>query len=332
MPHIDNRTLLEKAELAVKDMAGDGGILLPAQAQRFMKMLTMQSVLLSQCTMVPMQSPKQEYSKIGMGKRVLRSGKELEALKKEQWAKPDFGKIELDAKLFKAEVRISDESLEDNIEGPALQQRVRELMAEAIARDMEELLICGDTKSSDDFLSTMDGILVQARRHVVAAQGQPISKALLSQLLKVLPGEQKRNKKNMRFFTGTNAEQDYRSKLAERATAVGDRFLEGESAILAFGVPIVPVPLFPEDRGGKQDETHVLLMDPKNVFVGIWRRIRIESDRDISQGVIKIVVTMRFDVCLSEADATTQAVAVGPSNEWLVANEDTDGAGQPHAA
>ena len=249
MGHIDNRTLLQKAELAVADMAGDGGVLRPAQAQRFMTMLAKQSVLLSQVTMVPMKAPKQEFSKIGMGQRVLRPGKELVALKKDEWARADFGKIELDAKLFKAEVRISDESLEDNIEGAGLQSRIRELMAEAIARDMEELLICGDTKSADPFLATMDGVLMQARRHQVEGGGKPISKALLSQLLKALPGAQKRNKKNMRFFTGINAEQDYRSKLAERATAVGDRFLEGESSILAFGVPIVPVPLFPEDRG-----------------------------------------------------------------------------------
>ena len=299
-----------------------------------MKMLTKQSVLLSQVTMVPMKAPKQEFSKIGMGQRVLRPGKELTALRKEEWARPDFGKIELDAKLFKAEVRISDESLEDNIEGPALQSRIRELMAEAIARDMEELLICGDTKSDDAFLSTMDGILTQARRHVVDGQGKPISKELLSKLIKVLPGPHKRNKQNMRFFTGTNAEQDYRSKLAERATAVGDKFLEGVAPIPAFGVPIVPIPLFPEDRGSKHDQTHIVLLDPKNVFLGVWRRIRIESDREISQGVIKIVVTMRFDVCLSEPEAVTQAVAVGPGDDWVpmaAANTDREYAAT-HAA
>jgi hypothetical protein len=307
---------LQKAELAVADMAGDGGLLRPAQAHRFMKMLTQQSVFLPLVTMVPMEAPKQEFSKIGMGRRVMRPAKEATALTKDEWARPDFDKIELDAKSFKAEVRITDESLEDNIEGPALQSRIRELMADAIARDIEELAICGDTKSPDPFLATMDGVLVQTRRHVVDAQGQPLSKGLLSKLLKVLPGPEKRNKKNMRFFTGTNAEQDYRSKLAERATAVGDRFLEGESSILAFGVPIVPIPLFPEERGAKHDQTHVLLCDPKNIFVGIWRKIRIESDREISQGVIKIVVSMRFDVCVSEPQATTQAVAIGPADEW----------------
>ena len=187
-------------------------------------------------------------------------------------------------------------------------------MAEAIARDMEELAVCGDPKSSDPFLATMSGILDQARPHVLNGQGKPMSKGMLSTKLKMLPGEQKRNKKNMRFFTGVNVEQDYRIKLAERATAVGDRFLEGESSILAFGVPIAPIPLFPEDRGSKRDESHLLLMDPKNVFVGIWRKIRVESARDISKGVVKVVITMRFDVCLSEPDATRASRGHRPSH------------------
>ncbi len=315
MPTIPNRTILQKAEIAVADMTGDGGILAPAQAEKFIVMLSKQSVLLPQVTLVPMKAPKQEFSKIGMGRRVLRPGTELKALTENEWAKADFGKVELDAKLFKAEVHISDESLEDNIEGPALQNRIRELMANAIARDIEELMICGNTQSNDPFLATMDGILKQSAMHVVDAQNRPITKTLLNQLLKVLPTEHKRNKSNMRFFCGTNAEQDYRSMLAERATAVGDRFLEGNSSMLAFGVPIAPVPLFPEEQGDNHAQTHVLLCDPKNIFFGMWRRIRIESARDISRGEVKIVVTMRFDVCLSEPSATTQAVNVGPSTD-----------------
>jgi HK97 family phage major capsid protein len=191
-----NRTLLQKAEIAVADMAGDGGLLRPAQAQQFMTMLTKQSVLLPMVTMVPMEAPKQEFSKIGMGQRVLRPAQEAVALRDEQLARPDWGKVEMDAKGFKAEVRITDESLEDNIEGPALQNRVRGLLAEAMARDMEEVIICGDRKSDDPFLATMDGVLVQARRHIVDARGLPLSKGLLSQMLKAMPGPEKRNKNN----------------------------------------------------------------------------------------------------------------------------------------
>ena len=43
------------------------------------------------------------------------------------------------------------------------------MLAEAVARDMEEVAINGDTASADPFLATMDGVLKQATSHVVDA-------------------------------------------------------------------------------------------------------------------------------------------------------------------
>ena len=77
--------------------------------------------------------------------------------------KPDLSDVELDAKLFKAEVRLSDEVLEDSIERGELRQTIMEMLADAIARDMEDVAINGDTASVDPFLATMDGILKQGR-------------------------------------------------------------------------------------------------------------------------------------------------------------------------
>ena len=56
MTHLDNRTILEKADLALADLTGGGGILQPAQAQKFMRLLIKQSVLMQMATVVPMSS------------------------------------------------------------------------------------------------------------------------------------------------------------------------------------------------------------------------------------------------------------------------------------
>ena len=45
MTYLDNRTILEKADLALADLTAGGGILKPAQAQKFMRLLIKQSVL-----------------------------------------------------------------------------------------------------------------------------------------------------------------------------------------------------------------------------------------------------------------------------------------------
>ncbi len=261
-------------------------------------------------TVVPMSSPKQQISKIKFGSRILRPGQEATALGTNDRVKPDLTLVELDAKLFKAEVRLSDETLEDSIERGELRQTIMEMMAEAISRDMEEVVVKGDTTSNDPFLAVMDGVLKQAVGNVVDAAGGGISKDLLRDLLKTLPSEHLRDKKAMRFLTSVDADLDYRNSLAERATAVGDKFLEGDSPVLYSGVPVQPVPLFPENLGQNTDQTVILLCNPKNIHVGIWRQIRVESARDISEGTLKIVATLRFDVKYAEEPGVAKAINV----------------------
>jgi len=310
MSYMNNRTILEKADLALAELTAGGGILKPAQAQKFMRLLVKESVLMKLATVVPMASPKQQISKIKFGSRILRPGAEATVLAVGDRVKPDLSMVELDAKLFKAEVRLSDETLEDSIERGELRQTIMEMMAEAIARDIEEVVVSGDTASTDPFLAVMDGVLKQATSNVVDAAGGPVSKDLMRDMLKTLPSEHLRDKKAMRFLTSVDADLDYRNSLAERATAVGDKFLEGDTPVLYSGVPVQPVPLFPENLGTGSDQTVILLCNPKNIHVGIWRQIRIESARDISEGTLKIVATLRFDVKYAEEPGVAKAINV----------------------
>jgi len=310
MGYLSNRSILEKADLALADLTAGGGILKPAQAQKFMRLLIKESVLMKLGTVIPMASPKQQISKIKFGSRILRPGQEATALLLADRAKPDLSTVELDAQLFKAEVRLSDEVLEDSIERGELRQTIMEMMAEAISRDMEEVLINGDTVSADPFLAVMDGILKQATSNVVDAAGGPVSKALLQSMLKTLPSEHLRDKKAMRFLTSVDADLDYRNTLADRATVAGDRLLESDTPVLHGGVPVQPIPLFPENLGVGSDQTVIVLCNPKNIHVGIWRQIRLESDRDISEGTLKIVATLRFDVKFAEEPGVAKAINV----------------------
>jgi len=307
---LDNRSILEKADLALADLTAGGGLLKPAQAQKFMRLLIKESVLMQLATVVPMASPKQEISKIRFGTRILRPGQEGTALGVADRSRPDLTQVELDAKLYKAEVRMSDEVLEDSIERGELRQTIMEMMADAIARDMEEVAINGDTTSTDPFLATMNGLLRQATSNVVDAAGAALTKDLLRDMLRVLPSEHLRNKKEMRFLTSVDADLGYRNTLAERATVAGDRLLETDTPVLYSGVPVQPIPLFPENLGAGSDQTVILLCNPKNIHVGIWRQIRIESARDISEGTLKIVATLRFDVKFAEETGVAKAINV----------------------
>jgi hypothetical protein len=307
---LDNRTILEKADLALADLTAGGGMLQPAQAQKFIRILIAESVILKQGTVVPMKSPKQLIEKIRFAGRILRPGSEATALPPADRVKPDLGKVELDAQLFKAEVRLNNEVLEDSIERGALRQTIMQLIGEAIARDMDEVIISGNKASADPFLAKLDGILKQATSNVVDAALQTTNKSIFRDMMKSIPSEFLRNKKEMRFFTSVDSEIDYRDSLAERATVVSDEYLLKDVPASYSGVPVVDVPLFPENLGTGSNCTNVLLVDPKNVNIGVWRNIRIETDKDISEGVLIIVATLRFDVKYAEETASCKAINV----------------------
>jgi hypothetical protein len=307
---LDNRTVLEKADLALADLTAGGGLLQPAQAQKFIRILIDESVILKQGTVVPMKSPKQLIEKIRFGGRILRAGSEAAALPSGDRSKPDLSQVELDAQLFKAEVRLNNEVLEDSIERGQLRQTIMQLMAEAISRDIDEVIIRGDTTSGDPFLAKLNGILKQATSNIVDAQNQSTNKGIFRDMLKSMPSAFLRNKREMRFFTSVDSEIDYRDSLAERATVVGDKFLEQDEPVAYSGVPVVDVPLFPENLGIGTNATNVLLTDPKNINVGIWRNIRVETDKLVSEGVLIIVATLRFDVKFAEETAVVKAINV----------------------
>ncbi len=303
----ENRTLLQKADLALADLTSDGGILVAAQAANFIRLLIKESVMMKLATVVPMKAQKQLIEKIKFGSRVLRPGSEATPLAAGDRVKPDLSKVELDAQLFRAEVRLDDEVLEDNIERQTLKQTVMEMLGEAIARDMDEAILLSDTHSADAFLAKFDGLLHEATSHTHDALDTTLTKTILKAMVKLFPSQYLRNFNSLRFLTSVNAEIDYRDSLADRGTVLGDSALKEQLPVSYSGIPVIRVPMFPETVGTGSHCTNVLLTDPKNANVGIWRQIKIETDRIIQEGVMVIVASLRFDVKWAEKDAVVKA-------------------------
>ena len=155
-----------------------------------------------------------------------------------------------------------------------------------------------------------DGILKQAATNVVPVGQNPLNKTIFRDMLKAMPTEFLRNKKRMRFLVSVDAELDYRDTTASRESGVGDRYLESDVPVMYSGVPIIDVPLFPETQGAGNNESNALLTDPKNINVGIWRRVKMETDKDISAGVLIIVATLRFDTKFAEERATVKGTEI----------------------
>jgi HK97 family phage major capsid protein len=305
---MDNRSLLEKADLALSDLLSSGGILQPAQAQKFIHILIDESKVMKMSTVIPMRSPKQTIDKIKFGSRILRPGAEATALPAADRAKPDFAAVHLDAKLYKGEVNLTNEVLEDSIERSELRQTIMQLMGERLSLDIEELFVLGDVASTDPYLATVDGLLKKASSNVVNALNQTTTKTIWRDMLKLLPSRYMRQKDRMVFLTSVDSYIDYHDSLSSRETPLGDRAVENAMDLYYSGVRVLDVPMFPETIGGNQ--TNALLLDPKNIAIGIWRQMRFETDKDIRRGVLIIVCSLRMDMTYLEEEAVVKATNI----------------------
>lgn len=302
------RDILEKADIAVSDLISDGGYLNPMQANVFIRLMIDQPTILNQVRVVPMNAPTMEINKIGFTSRILKkapaSGTALAAADR---SKPTTEKVELATKEVIAEVHLPYDVLEDNIERGRLEDTVMSLIAERASLDVEELIISGDTGSADDYLALVDGILEQATSHVVDYSASPvgITKTVFKDAIKAMPSKYLRNRNMMRFFTSVDAEIEYTDHLSDRETQLGDARIARKAPEVAFGVPIDPVALMPDDKA--------IFTWPQNIVFGVQRQIMIETDRDIRARVLIVVLTMRMDIKFEEEDSVVKILGLQPN-------------------
>jgi len=305
-----NQTYMQKADLSIADLIADGGYLQDEEAKKFIRDLIKESMIVRMSTVYGMKSHTRLIDKIGFSGRVLRPGVSAQALSVADRSKPTTDQVTLASELFKAEVRLNDEVLEDNIEGGTLQKTVMAMFSEQISLDMDDIVVNGDTASADPFLAKFDGWLKLAVSHVVNAGTVALTKAHLKAAVKAMPSQYNRKKAAQRYTISEDGEVDYRDALADRATVLGDKMLQDDVPVRYASRPILPIPVFPDDLGGGNNCTNVILADPKNSVVGIWRRVKIRTGVDIVSGEWIAVATLRFGFQWQEEDAVVKIINV----------------------
>lgn len=247
--------------------------------------------------------------KIGFGQRILRPGVEGKAVPASDRVAPTTSTVELNAKEVIAEVNITYDTLENNIEGDALQNTIMQMLAERAAVDIEELILNGDTKSEDTYLAQLDGIRKQATSHIVDVAGEPLTRQVFKQGYKAVPPKYLRVPQEFRFYSSPGQEVEWKDKVADRQTNLGDAAVQGGLSS-AFGVPVKGIAnMQPYDADGT-DVSDILLTHPKNIILGFSRNIRIEVDKDIRNRKFIIVLTAKLDSKFEEEDAVAKIIKV----------------------
>ena len=305
----DNEHYLAKADNNVATFA-PGGVLVAEQSKEFMELATKEGVLLPLAQTKPLANPTFELNNAGFTGRVLHAAIEAQALTESQRSEVATSKVVLNTKEFIGELRISYSALEDQIMQDRLMQFLVGLGAKAVSRDLEDFIINGDTTSADADYAAMDGLLKQITTYVSTSGGIRLSAGVLKLMSQLMPSEFWSGAQKLAYLTSKNAGLDYWFEVANRPTPLGDKMLM-QGAVADFaGISVIPIPLMPENLGAGTDETNVVLMDPKNLVVGIQREITIEPIRIPQARVWSVTITVRADNKLRHEPAATKATEI----------------------
>ncbi|AEW58680.1 Phage-like protein (plasmid) [Bacillus cereus F837/76] len=233
---LNNKTIIEKADVTLATLAS-GGLMNPEQADTFLRMVQSAPTILKDSRFVQMASDTRKIEKIGFGSRILRPGVEGTPLKDSDRSAPTTSTVTLNAKEVIAEVHITYDTLENNIEGNNLQNTIMQMIAERAALDIEELIINGDKSSADTYLTLLDGLRKQATSHVIDHAAGAFSKDVFKKAYKAVPAKYLRNPKDWKFYTSHGLEVEWKDQVAARQTNLGDFSLQGGLAS-AYGVPV----------------------------------------------------------------------------------------------
>ncbi len=317
---MENQATLIKDALSTADFKTAGGYLNSEQSSKFLRGVIDQPTLLNTVRSIIIDGENKKIEKIGFGQRIMRAGVENTALTADKYAKPQFGKVELTTKELVAEVRLSYDTLETNIERAQLKNTIIQMIQERVALDIEELILQGDKDSSDAYLAILDGFLKKASGHIVDAQNTEISLTHFSQLIRSVPKKYIRNMNDWTLYTSRNIDLSWKEQIASRNTVAGDRFLLENTNATALGYKIVPIAMMPEnltydptkftpDSGDEVDGLGaVLFTNPQNLIVGFTRKVQMEQDKDISARQHIIVVTLKLDAAIEETDAVGKLI------------------------
>ena len=301
---------------AVNPTGDPGGILQPEQSRRFIDYIWDATVLANDGRKVTMRANTIELDKVNVGERVIRAAAQADGNYTN--ANAVFTKVELTTKKIRLDWEVATESLEDNIEGAALEDHLVRLMTNAFANDLEDLAINGDG-STAPFLSIMNGFVNQvvtggdAHEAVVTVASNAWTPEVLEQVVHALPRKYRALKSGLKFYAstdtfagivknnGTDADAIWTYESRNRYLSGTDQTLGNARQTRALGIPVMEVPYFPDD--------YVELTFPQNRVWGFQRDVEVYREFKPKKDTVEYTVYVRFGLAWEELDAVAFADA-----------------------
>jgi hypothetical protein len=306
-------------------MAESSGLLNAEQANAFIDYMWDATTLAKEGRRVTMRSNTVDLDKIAVGERIIR--KATEATDTSAAAPVTFSKISVVTEKIRLDWEVSTEAKEDSIEGAGTATHIAQLFAAQAGNDIEDLAINGDTAGGVAGLDILDGFVKRSvgKANTLDGGDLAVSRATFDKALKQLPRKYKANRGALRFYAGSGVVQDYISSMTLvesgqgvtneqisadvlRGAISGPQGQGGARYPLAFGVPIVEVPLFDEEANTVASPTtdyrgRVELTVPGNRIWGIKRDIEFYDEFKPRKDSTEYTMYMRFGVQVENWEA-----------------------------
>jgi hypothetical protein len=315
------------------------GLLYPDQANRFLDYMWDATILAKSARTIRMRSNTTEIDRTAVGQRIMTVAQEDKPVDYTGYNTGQagqitsqnavFSKVSLTTRKLRLDWELSAEALEDNIEGPDLEDHIARLMATQAGNDIDDVLING-TGTGAGLMSAFTGFrkLAATNAHVVDAQGYGLDKAVFNLAIKQLPRKYKQRRNQLRFFAGSNLVQDYLYNLTNTGGNflpfdISSGILRGEVAAndggpgtttpFAFGIPVINVPLMDEtlayegstsptgSTSGLHGDIHLTF--PQNFIVGIKRDVTVYRLFQPKKDTIEYTLFIRVGCVLENYDA-----------------------------
>jgi len=326
------------------------GNLYPDQANRFLDYMWDATILAKSARTIRMRSNTTEIDRVSVGQRIMTVALEDRPV---DWvnnpssgsgafttAGATFSKISLTTRKLRLDWELSAEALEDNVEGPDLEDHIARLMATQAGNDVEDLLINGvgpvsASNGSSGLMGAFKGFrsLAVTNAHVVDGGQFGLDKSVFNAAIKALPRKYKQRRNQLRFFAGSQLVQDYLYNLTASGGSVNpydiaSGIIRGETAAndggpgsttpFAFGIPVINVPLMDETRdpsgyqsgeagysavSGSQVYGDVHLTFPQNFIIGIKRDVVVYRVFQPKKDTIEYTLFIRVGCAIENYDA-----------------------------
>lgn len=278
------------SDISVGDLNAGGAKLDPEQTETFFRRGIENSNFLNDVQSFSMRADTVKMPKVIMSEPItavapagtspyLNNAQDNRHLDQNLRENPTFEQVVISAQEYMAEFYVSDDVMDNNVEGRNLYNIIMEMASKRITNDLELLLLQSDNPgavhpkaSFQAALRLQNGVVKNVSSYVVNGGGNGIIVSTIGNAMKLVPAIYQAELPNMKLYVPYQKEIDYRQTLAARQTNLGDQAQTSNVQSRIMGKDIVALNTLPATTG--------LLINPKNVLLGFQREMTVETVRN----------------------------------------------------